>query len=114
MQGQLGFPNDLLNPLMAAVFAELVGLWLDYYLSDWRWRPLLLLGLALLFSLGAALANGALGGWPELALRLWYGFLGGSVAVFGREVVLNVLALLGSGPRKPERVQMAKHLDRWV
>lgn len=106
--------RDLLSPLASAVVAELVGLWLDHYLSNWRWRPLLVLLLAILWQFGAALAIGSLVTWGNAFLCLWYGFLGASVAVFGREVVLNLVGLAGSGPRSSERVTLARGVDRWV
>ncbi|NLS75814.1 MAG: hypothetical protein GXY76_01000 [Chloroflexi bacterium] len=106
-------PEGLLNPAAAGAVALLLALWLERYLKDWRWRPLLLLALSLaLQGLGAYLA--ALPPTRGVAFAvLWNGFLGATIATFGRETVYDLFGLLGAGPRSNEQLALKLRARRW-
>ena len=103
-------PEALLHPLSAAILGELLTLWLERYLKDWRWTPLLTLFLCLLVQVAtAAVTSPALTG--HLIWRAcWYSFLGASVAVFGREIVLNIVGMSDRGPRNSSHLSLGA---RW-
>ena len=92
-------PEGLINPAAAAVVALIIALWLDRYLKDWRWRPLLLLAISIALQALWHVLAGLPATRPTLFAVVWYGFLGASVAVFGQETIYNLFGLLGSGPR---------------
>ncbi len=106
-------PEGLLNPAAAAVVALIISLWTERYLSDWRWRPILLLILSMgLQALWHLLANLE----PSRAMLfgvIWNGLLGASVAVFGQETVYNLFGLLNVGPRSNESLAMKLGAHRW-
>lgn len=91
--------NGLLNPAAAALVALIMGLWINQFMKDWRWQPLLLLGLSIATQwLWHFLA--VLPATREMAFQvLWFGFLGASIAVFGQETIYNMVGMLNIGPR---------------
>lgn len=93
-------PESGLSILGAATFASLVGLWLKQFLNEWRYTPLLILLIAELAANGAQLINTM--GQPRAAdmyTAVMLGFFGATLAVFGYEVISNLLGLAGIGKR---------------
>jgi len=93
-------PESGLTILGAATIASLSGLWLKQFLGDWRYTPLLILGLAEIVANGAQLIVTM--GQPSAAAMYtaaMLGFFGATLAVFGYEVVTNALGLIGVGKR---------------
>ena len=109
MLDQLLTPESLLHPLAAAVVGELLTLWLERFLTDWRWTPLLTLVLCTVIQLATAAI-----GPPVTAFvvwrAIWFGFLGASIAVFGRDIVLNITGLFDRGPRNQTHLTLGA---RW-
>ena len=104
----------LLTVTGAATFAAILTLWTKHYLSNWRFTPLLVLGITetvtmlaqVIVSLGQMTGEGA------LAAALM-GFVGATLAVFGYETVVNALGLAGVGPRsETQQIQNARALLR--
>lgn len=85
-----------------AVLGAVIAMWFKHYLANWRWTPLFVLGICLVFSILAQIVDG---GWPltlERALvAILIALFGASLAVFGYETISNALGLLGVGPRSP-------------
>jgi hypothetical protein len=106
-------PQGLLNPLAAAVAAEIIALWANKYLADWRYLPLLVLALSVGVEGLAAYASGLALTRANAFAVLWLGFLGASIAVFGREVIFNLLGLLDLGPRGITRIRHLLGRQRW-
>ena len=92
-------PESLLHPLAAAVLAELLTLWLERYLDDWRWTPLLTLILCIIVQAATAAVVPAPFTARAAWQALWFSFIGASIAVFGREIVLNIAGIFDRGPR---------------
>jgi len=92
-------PEGFLNPLAAAVIAQMFALWLRHYLPDWRWRELALLGLSIAIQCAALLAADLPLTAAHALRAVWLGLIGASVAAFGLEAVLNIAGLLEAGPR---------------
>jgi hypothetical protein len=92
-------PLALLTPFGAAILAEIVALWLERYLEQWRWRPVLLLVIMIAAQIAARAAFGVALVGAEIVASIWHGLLGASVATFSREVVLNIMGMFDSGPR---------------
>jgi hypothetical protein len=93
-------PQALLTVVGIAVVAVLVTQWLKHFLPDWRWTPLLVLGVC------AVLAGVAT--WIELVhsetgskffTAGLLALVGASLAVFGYEAIVNALGRAGVGPR---------------
>ena len=103
-------PESLLHPLAAAVVGELLTLWLERYLKEWRYTPLLTLILCILVQLATALTITRTLTLITAWKAAWFGFLGASVAVFGREVVLNIVGLFDRGPRDTTNLTLG---TRW-
>lgn len=90
----------LLTVTGAATFAVILTIWTKHYLSNWRYTPLLVLGITetvtmlaqVIVSLGQLTGDGALA-----AAQM--GFIGATLAVFGYETVVNALGLAGVGAR---------------
>jgi hypothetical protein len=106
-------PEGFLEPLAAAVVAELLSLWLERLLPDWRYLPFLTLALSIGAEAFAAFAAG-MAFTRAVAFRvIWLGFLGASVAVFGREAIFDLFGLLGQGPRESTRMRTLLGQGRW-
>ncbi|MCK9597637.1 MAG: hypothetical protein M0R06_01275 [Sphaerochaeta sp.] len=83
----------------AILFAGLLTQWLKKYLEEWKFTSLLCLGLAVGFEFAAAwISQGKMNAEIAFAAIL-LGILGASVATFGYEVIMNMLGLIGKGPR---------------
>lgn len=102
------------HPLAAAAVAEIIALWLERYLPNWRWSPLLLLALSLGIQCAAGAISGAMRSAEGAFLAAWNALLGASIATFGREVVLNILGLWEVGPRARASLRARSAEDRWV
>jgi hypothetical protein len=81
------------------VIAAIAGLWLKHYLKDWRFTPLLVLGVteALLCGARLVLTPGATG--VEWANTVAIALFAASLETFGYESVLNILGIMGHGRR---------------
>lgn len=89
----------LLTVVGSALFAGLVTQWLKQYIAGWRYLQLVVLALALLFSLAAqAIVSQGLT-WAGAMAALLIGFAGASLATFGYEGIVNIRGALGKGPR---------------
>jgi hypothetical protein len=94
----------LYSAVGAILFSGLMTQWLKKYLENWRFTSLLCLGLAVGFELAAAWISQK-GLSAEVAFSaVLLGILGASVATFGYEVIVNLLGLVGKGPRSDERL----------
>lgn len=107
MTGFEDFPINaamLYSAVGAILFSGLATQWLKKYLENWKFTSLLCLGLAVAFEFGAAwVSQGKMN--PEIGFAAFLlGLLGASVATFGYEVIVNMLGLLGKGPRSEERL----------
>lgn len=100
--------DALLTVTGAATFAVILTLWTKHYLSDWRYTPLLVLGIteAVTMLAQVIVSLGRITGEGMLAAALM-GFIGATLAVYGYEAVANALGLAGVGPRS-EASQVAK------
>lgn len=100
-------PEGLLNPVIAAVVAQLIALWLASYLKDWRWKDLLCLALTCAVLLAARIAGGQAESltYNGVFSALWLGFVGASIAAFGYETVMNLLGMVNRGPRATDSVR---------
>lgn len=88
----------------AILFSGLATQWLKHYLANWKFTSLLCLGLAVGVEFAAAwISQGKMTAEIGFAAFL-LGLLGASVATFGYEVIVNMLGLLGKGPRSDERL----------
>ena len=108
-------PDGFLNPVVAALVGQILRLWLQHYLGDWRWRDAFLLLLCVAVQLTAGLAAGALATPAAWFSAIWLGFLGASVATFGQEAILNLLGLLEAGPRGTQalRARLGQDWRSW-
>ncbi len=86
------------------LFAGLATQWLKQYLKDWKFTGLVCLGLAVGVEFAAAwISQGKMD--AEIAFAAFLlGVLGASVATFGYETIVNLLGLIGKGPRSEERI----------
>jgi uncharacterized membrane protein YeaQ/YmgE (transglycosylase-associated protein family) len=83
----------------AILFAGLATQWLKKYLGDWRFTGLVCLALAVAFEFAAAwVSQGKMDAEIAFAAVL-LGVVGASVATFGYETIVNMLGLIGKGPR---------------
>jgi hypothetical protein len=107
-------PEQFINPVIAAVVAQLVALWIGQYLREWRWKDLLGLAITFAILLAARLSIPPAAGGPlplgeagvragvtasDLFVVLWLSFVGASIATFGYETVMNLLGMANRGPR---------------
>lgn len=87
---------EAFGTLIGAAFAAgLLTQWLKRYLDDWRYTPIVVLGLSIAIQLAATMAAGDYDWWRAGAL----GVLGASIATFGYEVIANLLGVVGVGQR---------------
>jgi TctA family transporter len=99
-------PEGLLNPVIAAVVAQLIALWLASYLKDWRWKDLLCLALTCAVLVAARVAGQTSSlTYGDVFSALWMGFVGASIATFGYETVMNLLGMVNRGPRATDSVR---------
>lgn len=89
-------PRGFLTVPMAALVTIIATQWLKHYLPDWRFTPLLALVLAIVTQVVAVTIVGS-GLYFE---AVGVGALGATLAVFGYETIVNLLAFAGVGPRK--------------
>jgi hypothetical protein len=89
----------------AAALGVLITAWLKKFLPDWRYTPLLCLGITFVL---VEIAGGAFVHDVDIWERLYTGFLvalgGASLATFGREGLLNILGVAGVGARSDARL----------
>lgn len=98
----------LLTVVGIAILGSIITLWVKQFAGDWRFTPLVVLGLCLALAQGAQVVAA---GWPPpleaVLVALLIGFFGASLAVFGYETLVNALGRAGVGPRS-EEAQTAK------
>jgi glucan phosphoethanolaminetransferase (alkaline phosphatase superfamily) len=91
--------QDLLTVAGAATLCAIFTQWLKQYLADWRWTNLLALAITIAFCEAAMVLSGPATG--ERAFdALITAIAGASLATFGYETIVNLLGMVGVGPRK--------------
>ncbi len=93
-------PFDLLGYLTVpgiTLLAALVGLWARKVLADWRWTPLVILGVCEAIVIVLRLVIG--GDAQQMALTALLCFVAVSIETFGYETIFNVLGKVGVGHR---------------
>jgi hypothetical protein len=102
---QFPITAEMLYTLAGAIlFAGLMTQWLKAYLGDWRFTGLVCLALAVAVEFAAAwVSQGGMNAQIAFAACL-LGLVGASVATFGYETIVNMLGLVGKGPRSDERL----------
>lgn len=102
---------------VALVVALVIQLLIKPHLKEWRWTPLVALGLGEILALAAAVIIA--GGKPNAAnifSGTMVGFFGWALAVAGYEGITNVLGLLGKGPRSNAALHQAslRNIERCI
>jgi hypothetical protein len=101
-------PQAILTVVGIAVIAALVAQWAKHYLPDWRYTPLLVLGICAVL---AALATWIELVHSEVGQRFYtaglLALVGASLAVFGYETIVNLLGKAGVGPRSEANQERA-------
>lgn len=96
----------------ATVLSVIVAMWVKHYLANWRWTPLVVLGITWTFTLAAqAIVSAGALTWGGVLSAVLMGLFAASLAVFGYETVANGLGLAGVGPRsEASQIEKAKAL----
>jgi hypothetical protein len=96
----------------ATVLSVIIAMWVKHYLANWRWTPLVVLGITEAFTMTAQfIVSAGVLAWGGVYAAVLMGLFGASLAVFGYETVVNALGLAGVGPRSvASQVEKAKAL----
>ncbi len=98
----------LLTLFGGVVVAAIAGLWLKHYLTDWRFTPLLVLGVTELVLLLVLFATT---GWQPDAERIIQvaatALVAATLESWGYEAIINILGKMGFGSRS-DAAQLAR------
>ena len=100
---------EALATFAGGLFLALVaGLWLKGFLKDWRYTPILVLGVTVVLVEAANwLAYGAAFTAREAGLAAFWGLFAATLETWGYEAVVNVLGRMGVGKRSDEGIEDA-------
>jgi hypothetical protein len=95
-------PEAVLTVVGAAIVAALIAQWVKQYMGDTYWVPLIVLGLTEAICIAAVWTSTGAFDRKALFEASMLGFSAASLAVFGYELIFNLLGKAGIGPRSEE------------